>query len=266
MLIPAEAEEGIPMLVDPATTDDLEVLKAKVFDLRDLYRIAPSPAATKADEDEENDESGDDTDDSDDDSSDDSDESGEDDEDEDDKASTAKLIKDLREENKARRLKLRAANRDLEKLKAENARLKRNAKGNTRKKADDADEEDDEQEEDPTKLTTREKQVELKDSLLDVMGDLDINRKNKRLILALIDEDEVDFEVSDTGKVKVSGLKEAVEDLLEDYPEWKNQTEDDDEEDGKTRRISSGNRKKKGSGNGLDQATLAKKYPALASR
>jgi hypothetical protein len=265
MPIPAEAEEGIPMLVDPAMTDGLEVLDV-VYDLRDLYRIAPSPAAASRneDEDEEDQESGDDdTDDSDDDSEKDSEESDdEDDDDEDDKAKTAQLIKQLREENKARRLKLRETNKELERIKAENARLKR-LKGKFAKREEP--EEDDEDDTDPKALTEREKQVEIKDNLLDVMSELDINKKNKRLILALIDEDDVDFEVSDTGRVKVSGLKEAVEELLEDYPEWQNRSDDDDEESGSTRRIASGNRKKKGS-NGLDKATLAKKYPALATR
>lgn len=260
------------MLVNPANTDGLEILEAMVYDLRDLYSIAPSPAAMpkkgEDDEDDEDEESGDDADDSDDDSEKDSDESDdEDDEDEDDKASTAKLIKDLREENKARRLRLRSVTKERDALKAENARLKRQGKGsNTRKKVDDADEEDDEQD-DPTKLNPREEAAEIKSALVDVMSDLDLGKRYRRIIAALIDPDEIELEISDTGKVTVSGLKEAVEELLEDYPEWQDKVDDSDEDDGgKTRRISSGNRKKKTTSNGLDKASLAKKFPALASR
>jgi phosphatidylinositol kinase/protein kinase (PI-3 family) len=261
------------MLVDPATTDGLDVLEAQMvqYDLRDLYAIAPLPAAMARDaedENEEDEESGDDTDDSDDNSQEDSDESDEEDDEEDDE-STRKLIKDLREENKARRIKLRQATKENERLKAEVARLKKRStgSGNTRKKVEEEPDEDDEQE-DLTKLTPREEAAEIKSALVDVMQDLDLNKKYRRIITALVDPDEIDIEVSDTGKVSVSGLKEAIEELLEDYPEWQNKKADeDDEEDRGSRRTGpSTNRRKRGSGNGLDKATLAKKYPALASR
>lgn len=251
------------MLVDPAETDAPDVLEL-VFDLRDLYTISPLPAAApRGDEDEDGEEDEEDDADDSDDSSGDGDESDDEEDDEDDKAATAKLIKDLREENKARRLKLRAITKERDRLKADNARLKKSSASSTRRKAEEPDEEEDE---DPDKLTPREEAAEIKSALVDVMSDLDINKKYRRLIGALVDPEDIDIEVSDTGKVKVSGLKEAIEELLEDYPEWQDKGEESGEGSGRTRSTSSGNRRRQGSSNGLDKASLAKKYPALAQR
>lgn len=254
------------MLVLPVEMDSLDSLEDDAkFDLRDLFSIAPRPAAMPVreedDEDEEDDESGDDSTESDESESTDSDESDdEDDEDEDEKAKTAKLIKDLRTENKSRRLANRKLQRELDALKAEAKKkppVKRSAK---------AAEEEDDTDEDPTKLTSREEAVEIKSELVDVMSELDIDKRYRRIILALVDPDEVEFEVSDSGRVTVNGLKEAVEELLEDYPEWSAKTSDDSDDDKeKFRKNGSTNNRKKGQ-SGLDRASLAKKYSALATR
>lgn len=252
------------MLVHPVEMDGLEVLEDDAYDLRSVFAIAPPAAAVREedDEDEEDGESGDDSTESDDTTDSDSDESDEeDDEDEDEKAKTAKLIKQLREENKSRRLAHRKLQRELDALKAEAKKkpaTKRTAKA---AEVDEVDEVDD----DPTKLTPREEQVEIKSALVDVMLDLDIDKRYRRLITALVDPDEVDFEVSDSGRVTVTGLKEAVEELLEDYPEWSVKGSKSDEEENKFQRNGSANRRKKGTSD-LDQASLAKKYPALANR
>lgn len=254
------------MLVDPAETDSLEILEAqKNFDLRDPKLFAPLPAAmasgSEDDEDEEDEESEDDSEDASKDSDKDSDES-EDEDDEDDDESTRKLIKDLREENKKRRIENRQNKRELDRLKAENARLKKR----TPAKKTAAEEDDDEEDADPAKLTPREEAAEVRVALADVLVDLDLDKRYRRIISALIDPDEIEIKVSDSGKVTVEGLKEAVEELLEDYPEWRKTKDDDDEEDKPRKTGSSQNRRRRGSDNGLDKATLAKKYPALAGR
>lgn len=257
------------MLVYPVEMDDLETLEDELkYDLRDLFSLAPRPAAMavreEEDEDEEDDESGDDSTESDESTESDTDESDEeDDEDEDEKAKSTKLIKELRNENKTRRLANRKLQRELEAMKAEVAKLRKpTRRGKAAEEADEVETEED----DPTKLTPREEQVEIKSALVDVMVDLDIDKKYRRLITALVDPDEVEIEVSESGSVTVKNLKECVEELLEDYPEWsKKASEDDADTSEKFRKNGAGRRSQKGS-TGLDKASLAKKYPALATR
>ena len=94
------------------------------------------------------------------------------------------------------------------------------------------------------------------------VGELSLDPKRVKAVIRLIDLDDID--VDEDG---VSGVREALEQIAQDYPEWvvKPSGNDDKDDDGGSQPRGQSSRKPVKKKGGLDRNELLKAYPALAS-
>lgn len=205
-------------------------------------------------------------DDDDDGSSDDS-ESNDDDDDGDDEDSgeedKSKNEAKLRSEE-AKRYRLRAKNykAQLDKVTAELEQLKRDGVSDeeTKRKLDELTKVSDERD----SLRKELDLMRVGNAVRDHMSDLKLNPKRTKAILRVIDLDDVDVEEDGT----VEGVREALEQIAQDYPEWVLDPGGDEDDDEGSRRRTSGRSSGKPRGKskgGIDRNELASKFPALLS-
>lgn len=92
------------------------------------------------------------------------------------------------------------------------------------------------------------------------VSELNLDPKRVRAIVRVIDLDDVD--VDDDG---VSGVREALEQVAQDFPEWvvKPSGNDDKDDDGGSRPSGQSSRKPRKKAEGIDRQTLLMNYPAL---
>lgn len=115
-------------------------------------------------------------------------------------------------------------------------------------------------------LSDKLQKMAVRIAVRDEAADFNFNPKKMRSIEKLIDFDEVD--VDDDGEV--TGLREELERIADENPEWVLDSSDSDKDKDKDKDTSGGRRPsgkqtngKKGGREGLDKAALERKFPAL---
>lgn len=208
----------------------------------------------------------DDSDDSDDANDDDSSDDEEDDDDSDDaggkdgKAEPDKKdlrIRDLSRESAKYRRRLREERKSHEDTRAELEKVKKDGVSDEklRKSNEDLQARVD-------SLTAENNNLRITQEIHKYVGELNLDPKRVKAIIRVIDLEDID--VDDDG---VSGVREALEQIAQDFPEWvvKNSGGDDDNnDDGGSRPGGQSSRKPRKKAEGVDRNELLKIYPALA--
>jgi hypothetical protein len=198
-----------------------------------------------------------DDDDSDDDDADDSKDKGKGKKDDKDKDDSAKLRS---EEAKRWRLRFKAEKQEKEDLKKRLDALEKKDKP----ELDQVAAERDELKNDNDSLKSTNAKLSVRIAVRDSMAEHNLNPKKSKAIERLVlDNDDYDVDISDDGEVE--GIDDALSQIAEDYPEWV--LSDDDTKDrnkdtsgGPSGKQTNGKRRNK---DGMDQASLEKKFPAL---
>lgn len=172
-------------------------------------------------------------------------------------------IEQLSKESARYRIKARNATKRVTELEAELEKIKKDGVTDEATKASLAE-----------IPTLREENEDLKDqiktfrvgdAIRNEMNELNLNPRRARAILKQIDLE--DIEVEDDGEV--SGVREALEKVAQDFPEWVIRSQGDDDDDkGTNGRTSGQSSRKPGTSNRkkpqLDKNKLAAQFPALA--
>lgn len=110
-------------------------------------------------------------------------------------------------------------------------------------------------------LLEQVKSLKVGSAIRDEMAALSLNPKKAKAILKVIDLDDIDVEEDG----EVSGVREALEDVAQEYPEWVISQEDDDDKGGQDTSDRRSSRKPGRKKPGVDRNKLLSQYPALGA-
>jgi hypothetical protein len=166
-------------------------------------------------------------------------------------------IQELSRESAKYRRRLREERTAHEATKAELDKLKKDGTSDEKLKSENTRLSDELE-----KLKAQNSTLQITQEIHKYVGELNLDPKRVKAIIRVIDLDDVD--VDDDG---VSGVREALEQVAQDFPEWvvKPSGQDDNDDGGSQSRGQSSRKpapKKRG---GTDREALLKAYPALAS-